>query len=91
MAALTIDHTPDCMAVELNLVPSLIVQLSPSRGAGTVMMRTWERCDICYGSTGYEQGRVPWRTFHRAWRANMAVWIATWEHRHQIGGRVTGS
>lgn len=85
------DHTPDCPAIESGQPPAMIVSFSPSRGAGTIMVRFWERCESCGAQTSYEQGRMPYRRFHREWRATLAVWLATWEHRHQIEDRVTGT
>jgi hypothetical protein len=85
------DHSPECPAIELGTVVSFVLSIAPSRGAGNLMVRMWERCDSCGASTAYEEVRVPWRTFHRAWKPLVAIWLATWEHRHQVGSKVTPS
>lgn len=81
-------HTPDCVAVEIDRPPALVVEYRPDSN-GTVRISTWERCPLCHATLGYHTAREPWRRFHRTWRPTMAVWIATWEHRHNLGGRVT--
>lgn len=85
------DHTPTCLRQDTGRPPALLVQFDPSVDASSVLISLWERCGDCGAVVGYDQGRMPWRRFHRQWKPTLAVWIATWEHRHQLGSRVTGS
>jgi hypothetical protein len=84
-----ISHDPDCTADAEDLVPALVIRFAPSRTAGTIRVTIWEECPGCLCSIVYANGRSPLRRFHREWRASLATWLATWEHRHQIWGRVT--
>lgn len=84
----TATHAPDCLQQDEPHPPTLLISFRPDRN-GTVMVRIWETCWGCGATTVYSGDRLPWRTFHRAWKGSMATWIATWEHRHNLGGRVT--
>jgi hypothetical protein len=83
------DHTPDCPAQDTGKPPALVMAYDPSVDASSVMISMWERCTQCGAVTAYEQIRMPWRRFHRQWKPAAALWVATWEHRHQLGSRVT--
>lgn len=83
------DHAPACPAPERGDVPRLALSFDPNRDASTVRVLVWEVCPHCTQATQYHEERLPWRTFHRTWRARAAVWVATWEHRYNLGGRGT--
>lgn len=83
------DHDPACPAIESGQSPALVIQLDPGRDAMTVQVSIWELCTRCGTTTAFTRDRLPWRTWHRKWRAHLAVWIATWEHRHNLGGKIT--
>lgn len=91
MPVLHIVHMPECPHDLAEIPPSLVTRWTPSASGDTLMVQVWEECDSCRQTTGYASGRMPARRFHREWRASLAVWFATWEHRHNVWGRVTTS
>lgn len=85
----SIQHDPDCTADLEGWSPRLIVSFAPGVSGETVRVTIWEECPSCLAHIVYTTGRMPLRRFHREWRASLATWVATWEHRHQIWGRLT--
>lgn len=71
--------------------PRLHFEFTPNRGPDTLRVRCWEECPACCATLEYYGAVRPWRRFWSEWRGATAVWLATWEHRHQLGSRVTRS
>jgi predicted Fe-S protein YdhL (DUF1289 family) len=82
-----IDHAAECPAQDTGKPPALMFRFDPNRDVSTVRLHVWEFCTGCTRTVHYQEERIAWRTFHRTWRARAAVWVATWEHRHGLGGR----
>jgi hypothetical protein len=85
-----ISHEPGCEALDDGTVPRLTTSFTPSTNLDSIRVEIWEQCPVCMRSISYASGRMPMRRFHREWKASLATWLATWEHRHNIWDRVTG-
>jgi hypothetical protein len=81
-----LEHDEICLAHDPFDPPSLHVIYIPSRAAQTVRVVIYEACQWCPATVVYCDGREPLRRFHRSWRARLAVWLATWEHRNDLWG-----
>ena len=84
MATTPMVHEPDCYGVEHGITPTLTAYFAHRDGSPTVRVDIGELCVYCGAKVRFTSSIETERRFHRYWKASMATYIATWEHRNGL-------